>query len=382
MRVYDTLAQKVIDILTENGFKAYYVGGCVRDTLMNIKPTDYDLCTDALPDETMECLKEFSVIKTGIKHGTVTALVDSSPIEITTLRCDGSYSDHRRPDKVLFTKDLSEDLKRRDFTVNAMAYGYEKLFDYFGGADDILNKIIKCVGNAEKRFNEDALRIMRALRFASTLGFTIEEKTSAAICRNKHLLSDIAAERIFKEFSKLVISDYAAYILEEYNEVFNVIFPFEIHIENLTNMPHDPAVRFAALFEDNTFSACKILKTSNKFLRESCFIADHLKDKTYSRREVKLLLCENSVQSVKKLLGINGECLETLFDILKNNECFSLNTLAINGNDLIKLGIENSNIGRILHELLLYVIDNSSMNERNILIKKAIDLSKKRNFVI
>lgn len=377
MRVYGAAAQKAIDALSESGFKAYYVGGCVRDVLMNKKPTDFDICTDALPDETVKSLSKFKVIKTGIKHGTVTALIEGEAVEITTLRFDGSYSDHRRPDNVLYTKNLAEDLKRRDFTVNAMAYGYGRLYDFFGGADDISKKIIRCVGDADERFNEDALRIMRALRFASTLGFQIEEKTSNAAVNNKDLLSEIAAERIFKEFSRLIVSDCAARIIEEYAEIFQVIFPFRMYTEGLLRMPAETTLRFAALFESNTFVACKILKTSNEFLREACFIAKHLNDKPYSRREIKLLLSENPYESVEKLLKIKENLSETLLDITAKKECFSLGSLAIDGNDIIKLGIKGKDVGYILHELLLYVIDNGSMNNRAMLIKKAAEISKK-----
>ena len=197
--------KKIISMLEDSGFEAFAVGGCVRDSLLGKEPTDYDITTSALPEETKEVFKNEHIIETGIKHGTVTVLMESEPFEITTFRIDKDYLDNRRPEKVLFTRSLEEDLARRDFTINAMAYSEKTgLIDVFGGASDLEHGIIRTVGDANARFNEDALRIMRALRFSSVLGFEIEEKTAFSVFKNRKLLKNISAERIFSELKKLI----------------------------------------------------------------------------------------------------------------------------------------------------------------------------------
>lgn len=164
-----------LNILHNNNFEAYIVGGCVRDSLMGKAPTDWDITTSAKPDEIIKCFSEYRTIETGIKHGTVTVVISKMPIEITTYRVDGKYSDNRRPDEVFFTRDISFDLKRRDFTINALAYNEREIIDLFGGIEDIKNKIIKCVGDPSERFNEDGLRILRALRFASVWNLVLKK---------------------------------------------------------------------------------------------------------------------------------------------------------------------------------------------------------------
>lgn len=221
-------AEKIIDLLTENGYKAYAVGGCVRDFLLEKACDDVDVATSALPDEVERILKDegIKVFETGLKHGTVTAVMDGEHYEITTFRKDGDYKDSRRPETVDFVTDIADDLSRRDFTVNAMAYNHsEGIVDLFGGKEDLENGIIRAVGDPNKRFNEDALRIMRALRFSSVLGFAIEENTKKAIFDNMHLLNNISAERIFTELTKLLMGDNAVSVLDEYRQVIGVIIP-------------------------------------------------------------------------------------------------------------------------------------------------------------
>ncbi len=215
-----------IDTLCENGFEAYAVGGCVRDALLLKNPHDYDVTTSALPEQIKKCFKGFKVIETGIKHGTVSVVTNKNIIEITTYRIDGEYEDNRHPKDVSFTNSLKDDLCRRDFTINAMAYNEKDgLCDFFGGRADLESKIIRCVGEAEERFEEDALRILRALRFAAVLGFKIEKQTEKAILKKKKLLKNISQERIREEFSKLIVSKDAAKIIERYSEVFAVFIP-------------------------------------------------------------------------------------------------------------------------------------------------------------
>ena len=219
-------AKIVLNRFEENGYEAYAVGGCVRDSLLSKRPLDWDITTNALPQETEKVFGDFRIIETGLKHGTVTVIVDSMQIEITTFRIDGKYSDSRRPDSVVFTRNLKDDLCRRDFTVNALAYNPKSgIADCFGGKEDLDKRMIRCVGDPDRRFGEDALRILRALRFASVLGFEIEEKTADSIHRNRDLLKNIASERIAAEFNKLLCGINVENILLGYSDVIAVFIP-------------------------------------------------------------------------------------------------------------------------------------------------------------
>lgn len=189
-------AELAVQILEQAGYEAYIVGGCVRDMLLGKTPADWDITTSAVPSEVMNAFKDYRSIPTGLKHGTVTVLLDNVPVEITTFRQEGKYQDGRRPDRVSFVRSLYEDLSRRDFTVNAMAYNQAKgLIDYYGGEEDLKAGVIKCVGEPAKRFNEDGLRIMRALRFASVYDFDIEKRTGEAVRKCAGNLEKVSAER-------------------------------------------------------------------------------------------------------------------------------------------------------------------------------------------
>ena len=197
----------ILSELIRNGYDAYIVGGCVRDSVMGIVPHDWDICTSAPPDIVVHIFEEYRTIPTGIKHGTVTIVFPSGQYEITTYRIDGKYEDNRHPSKILFTNSLLEDLKRRDFTINALAYNQcDGLIDYFGGIEDIRKGIVRCVGDPKKRFSEDALRMMRAVRFAATLNFNIEIKTAFYLLKYRHLLKNISIERVNAELSKYLQS--------------------------------------------------------------------------------------------------------------------------------------------------------------------------------
>ena len=216
----------ILQRLENSGYSAYVVGGCVRDALLGNAPQDWDICTSGLPQQVINTFSDYRVIKTGIKHGTVTLMLNSNMYEITTFRTEKDYSDNRRPDTVEFVADIKEDLSRRDFTVNAMAYNPKQgLIDLFFGLDDLDMHIIRTVGNADVRFNEDALRILRALRFSAKLCFNIEKSTAASVHRNKDLLNNIAAERILAEFKQLLLSENAVNILREYYDVISVFIP-------------------------------------------------------------------------------------------------------------------------------------------------------------
>lgn len=262
-------AKRIIDIITEAGYEAYIVGGCVRDSILGRNPEDWDITTSARPDQVKALFRR--TIDTGIQHGTVTVMMDKEGFEVTTYRIDGKYEDSRHPKDVTFTPNLVEDLKRRDFTINAMAYNEKDgLIDIFGGMQDIENRIIRCVGDARERFREDALRIMRAIRFSAQLGYSIEEQTKEAIKELSPNLKNISAERIQVELVKLLISPNPDYIREAYETgVTKVILPeFDAMMETPQNHNHhmydvgehtlhslkyveaDKVLRLALLFHD------------------------------------------------------------------------------------------------------------------------------------
>lgn len=261
---------EILNRLTAAGFQAYAVGGCVRDSLLGTVPGDWDICTSALPEETEACFSDLRVVETGLKHGTVTVIFQGVPYEITTFRSDGNYLDHRRPQQVNFVRTLKEDLLRRDFTINAMAVGLdEEIQDPFGGRQDLTDGIIRCVGDPDTRFTEDALRILRGLRFASRLGFSIAPETAAAMERNKNLLSYVSGERIYKELTGILIGTYAQSVLEQYGGVLAAVLPeiqpsmgflqrnpfhnrdvWQHTLEALGKSRPDPIVRWALLLHD------------------------------------------------------------------------------------------------------------------------------------
>lgn len=231
--------QRIIETLTAAGFEAYAVGGCVRDSVLGRPPSDWDITTSATPYETKELFPR--TFDTGIKHGTVTVLFDKEGFEVTTYRIDGDYEDNRHPKEVTFTSSLEEDLKRRDFTINAMAYNSKSgLIDIFGGMEDIKKGIIRCVGNAEERFTEDALRMLRAVRFSAQLGYRIEEATASAIRRLAPNLRHISAERIQAELVKLVTSAHPDYLRTAYETgITKQVLPeFDLCMETEQNNPH------------------------------------------------------------------------------------------------------------------------------------------------
>ncbi len=219
-------ALHVVNRLEECGFEAYVVGGCVRDCLMGRSPADWDVCTAATPEEVLRVFKRYHVIKTGLKHGTVTVRSQKQNVEVTTFRIDGGYSDNRHPDAVTFVSRVEEDLARRDFTINAMAYSPTRgLVDAFGGQQDLAAGLIRCVGEPDERFHEDGLRILRALRFAARFGFALEQETACSIRRNRHLLGNISAERLFRELKGILCGAGVRDILLAFPEVFGVFMP-------------------------------------------------------------------------------------------------------------------------------------------------------------
>lgn len=269
-------AKFVLNRLHEQGFQAYVVGGCVRDTLLGKEPQDWDVCTNALPQEMQRVFADCHVIETGLQHGTLTVMINHEPYEVTTFRVDGEYTDHRHPDEVIFVADVKDDLSRRDFTVNAMAWSPNTgLVDAFGGQEDLAAGVIRCVGEPRKRFDEDALRIMRALRFASVYGFTIDPATDAAIHELKHTLTGVAAERIRVELMKLLCGQGAGEILRAYRDVIFTLFPqlapmdgfnqrtphhlwdvWEHTVRAVENVPPTEVLRLTMLLHDSGKPGC------------------------------------------------------------------------------------------------------------------------------
>lgn len=260
----------IIDRFREAGYDAYVVGGAVRDELEGIRPSDYDMCTSALPEETESLFADREVIETGLKHGTVTVVTDGGPVEITTFRSDGTYSDGRHPDEVHFVKDIEEDLARRDFTVNAMAYSpYTGLVDPFAGRRDLESGILRSVGDPARRFSEDGLRILRALRFMSVRGYQPELATDKAIRSCMEMIKDVAYERIDAELLKFLTGDGAAGLLDSYRQLFALIIPeikpmfgfdqkspyhnrdvWHHTLAAVKNIRPDPLLRLTMLFHD------------------------------------------------------------------------------------------------------------------------------------
>lgn len=341
-----------INLLQSAGFEAYAVGGCVRDSLLGKTPNDWDITTSAKPEDMKSVFADFHCIDTGIKHGTVTVVIDGEPLEITTFRLDGEYEDNRHPKSVTFTSDLGADLGRRDFTVNAMAYSkMTGTVDLFGGENDLKNKIIRCVGDPDRRFNEDALRILRALRFASALDFEIEEKTAQSLLKNRALLGNISKERIAKELLKLVCGKGAKRILTDFAPVLFEILPeLQPMYKNSHDNPHhcydiyehtliavesidpEPTLRFAMLLHDCGKPAVKKfdengvahfyghqrisaeisaqilarLKVSNKFRDEILFlVSNHDRWELYENTEkMPRYLSKFGLDGVLKLLKV------------------------------------------------------------------------------
>lgn len=335
-------AQTVLDTLAQNGYEAFVVGGCVRDSLLGREPNDWDITTSARPEQITACFPDHTLLLNGLKHGTVGIILDGKVYEATTYRVDGLYSDNRRPDSVMFTKNLRGDLARRDFTVNAMAYsGKTGIIDCFGGREDLENSLVRCVGDPEKRFQEDALRILRALRFSSKLGFQIEEQTAKAVKKQRELLKNIAAERIAQELVPLLCGKGAGEVLLGFCDVFAVFIPeltpmfgldqntphhdlplWEHTVKSVTQAAPQKELRLTMLLHDIGKPACKTTDENGVShfhghpglsARMAGEILRRLRLPAALTDEVtKLILyhdyrCEPSARAVKRLLQKVGE---------------------------------------------------------------------------
>ncbi|WP_313339835.1 CCA tRNA nucleotidyltransferase [Sedimentibacter sp.] len=399
MNIYINIPKEVetaLSILNKNGYEAYIVGGCVRDSLLSTVPHDWDITTSAKPNEIINCFKNYRTINTGLKHGTVTVLIDNVQIEVTTYRIDGKYTDNRRPDNVVFTDDIYHDLKRRDFTINALAYNDNGIVDLFDGIEDLQNKVIKCVGNPDERFNEDGLRILRALRFASVLEFSIDDKTSNSIHKNKELLKNISKERINVELNKLINGENFLNILNTYRGVVEVLIP---EIKSYTRMEWEHALKsmcFAdnqtvklsllLLYTNNTAVILKDLKYDNATISTAELLSDNINEMIIADK-IKLKKQLNKFGHDNLTLLLNFKTAAALADnivneviiiknskkitdeIIENNEAYDLKSLAINGDDLMKEGFRRGKeLGSILNDVLNQVIEERLENDRDILI--------------
>ncbi len=426
--------RKILGILNNSGFEAYLVGGCVRDFIMGKAAHDIDITTNALPEQIMSVFSAYTVIPTGLKHGTVTVLAEGIPYEITTYRVDGNYSDNRRPDKVTFTPNLREDLARRDFTMNAIAMDINSnMIDPFGGVGDIKNSVIRCVGEPDKRFKEDSLRIMRAIRFAAQLGFDIEQDTANYVKKNKKSLEFVSRERIRDELDKLICGEFADKILLGYGDVISEIIPeitpcigfdqrsdFHIYdvwahtVRALAAAPADNLrLRRSLLFHDIAKPDCyttdelgkrhfkghaqmsalmskkimKRLRYSKKEIIETSLLIDLHREKIHNKIEAKHILSKIGEELFYELIKLK-ECdnLAKRKFVLKENEtldkmaeyakqtcasgaCLKIHQLALSGSDVSELGLSGKEIGDALDELLKLVIDEELPNEREALIE-------------
>ena len=430
----------ILNRLNKGGFEAYIVGGCVRDSILGKAPEDYDITTSALPSEIKECFRDCKLIDIGEKHGTIAVVFDDKPYEITTYRVDGEYSDCRHPENVTFTDRLELDLSRRDFTINAMAYNDETgLVDPFNGSLDLEYKALRCVGDPDARFNEDALRMLRAVRFASVFGFSIENRTSVSIMKNRLLLSKISVERISSELNKLLVGQNVSFILRRYKDIIAVFLPELVSTfdceqntphHNKTVWKHTTAavgaieseliLRMVMLLHDigkplalrtdekgrdhfrghNKFSAVLARSALERLKYPTRFIDDvvtliNYHDVRFSdnKRQIKHVLNSIGELNFSRLMKIqkadilsqskymreaklyNITLAQKAFEeIIRDNECYTLKGLNINGSDLIHLGItDGKSIGKILNLLLEEVIDETLPNENTLLKRKALE---------
>ncbi len=375
--------------LQARGHLAFLVGGCVRDTLMDITPQDWDICTSALPDEVLEIFPDSK--PTGIKHGTVTVIVGNRSAEVTTFRSDGSYRDHRRPENVTFVSDLISDLSRRDFTMNAIALSADGMIsDPFDGVADIKNRTIRCVGEPKTRFTEDALRMLRALRFSARLGFTIEYETCTAISECAQLAAELAPERVRDELEKILLSSrpdtlgaaISFGLLSSYIKGNGWSNPDYMGIADMPRKPLTRWVTFSIMLQKYGYipsasDFLEALRLDGRTLR-CCRDAELMlknpvpENKLGFKRLLNLYGVDSVSCAVDAFKVIDGiDCEKDVKSILKSGECFSLKHLAVSGDDLLDLGLKGPELGEMLKFLLDYVMEYPENNKREILLALA-----------
>ncbi len=426
---------RVLTELEARGFQAFCVGGCVRDCLLGRVPEDWDVTTSALPEQTMALFGQ-QAVPTGLRHGTVTVVSGGKGVEVTTFRVDGAYGDNRHPDSVTFTRSLPEDLARRDFTVNAMAMDLRgRIQDPWGGQADLERRCLRCVGEPERRFREDALRVMRGLRFSAVLGFDLEEETAAALVRCRELLRHIAVERLREELVKLLCGPQAAQVLRRWPQVVEVILPeigplvgFDQHnrhhcydvwehtLHVLDAVEPVPVLRCAALFHDMGKPECFALdeaggghfmghpvvsrriaeaimtrlRFDNATRDQIALLVEWHDHRIQTQRGLRRALSQLGAENLHLLLALQRadnlgqapayqprrqaeltELEKMLEQLLAEDACFSLRQLAVNGRDLLALGYQGTEVGRMLRWLLEQVVDGDLDNDRAALLDAA-----------
>lgn len=431
-----------LNTLEKSGFEAYLVGGSVRDYLMGMPLGDKDITTNATPEEVRGVFGGFRVIDTGFRHGTVTVLTDGEPLEITTYRTESKYSDCRRPDSVAFSKSFSDDVLRRDFTINGIGISADgKLRDEVGGQKDIENKIIRAIGNPTDRFSEDALRIMRAVRFASVLGFEIEKNTEKALFNKRNLLKNISAERKREELLKLICGKNAENILLKYRDVISECIPeiqcefdfgqhnrhhiFDVYthsVKALASAKNDANIRMALLLHDlGKPSTAKYDENGEMHFKRHAAVSFEIAEeilnrlrfsnadkneiltlikyhdipfmsedmRSVSQKRIRKIVSKFGVDSAFKLLevrrcdnlaqspeyylgdGFYDECARKIRETAEKNECLTLKDLAIDGNELIKMGFTGRQIGEALNKMLENVLNETLRNTKAELVSFA-----------
>lgn len=430
-----TSVRTIIDRLEQAGFETWLVGGCVRDSLMGRVPHDWDLCTTAKPEQMKKILSDMSLLEVGLQHGTITVCMPDGLLEVTTFRADGNYTDGRRPDHVRFVREIREDLVRRDFTVGAMAWHPVRgLYDPFNGQKDLQNGILRTVGNADRRFQEDGLRILRAIRFVSQFGFHVTEETSLAMRRQIVRLDCVSVERLQKEWVKILCGRYVCRALREFTDIIGYFLPelcpmfhcdqqnpyhrydvWEHTIRAVGQVPASPVLRMAMLLHDCGKPACKTVDkngighfynhpaVSQEIAKDllqrlhypNCdserivsLVANHDRILSGSKKIIRRALAKLGETQYRELLaikkgdligqGTNQERIITLWEteqqmnsILLEDACLSLKDLAVNGHDMITLGLTGSAIGAMLRTLLDAVIEETLPNEREELLSFA-----------
>ncbi len=373
--------QYILNCYDKAGYEAHCVGGCVRDMLMELTPQDYDIATNAPCEVTMSLFER--VIPTGLKHGTVTVLIENQPYEITRYRIDGEYHDHRRPESVEFTDDFKLDLSRRDFTVNAIGYNPKLgLCDPFCGKADIEAGIIRTVGNPDRRFSEDALRILRGIRFSSRLGFEIEKNTLDSIIKNSPTLCDVSAERIATELLKTLEGKAPSLISKIVNAAglsgLGLKHCGEISV--LDRLPPNPILRFAALTllcKADAACVCEKLKLSNLQKTETIGFSEILSHKkldiVFIKQHLTALGFEGCADAIKGYGIFNSKdvspLLKELEDTKINHHPYCINMLSLKGGDIKSMGFKGEEIGKIQSFLLNVVLRNPELNEPQKLIE-------------
>lgn len=383
---------ELMNRLYENGYECYVVGGAVRNAYLGLPVHDYDLTTNALPGQMQEVFSDYKTGGSGIRHGTLIVISHHIPVEITTYRRDDVYLDHRHPDSVSFSPAVKDDLSRRDFTVNAMCYSpREGVLDYFGGREDLQAKVIRCIGRAQDRFDEDALRILRALRFAARLSFSIEEQTACALRDKKELLKFISAERIHDEMNGFLEAPGCTPLLHDFREVFEVFLPelkdlddneWDSLCDAVARCESKADLRMAVILSritDQPDEILKRMKYSNSSIRLITNLIS-LQDMPTAtrvdlRRILNRLICDyQDYVSFRYALDpyINKDHMNGMFrTITENGDCFSLRTLAVSGNDLRDMGFKGADISRILNLLLDAVMEDRAANEKEELLALA-----------